>query len=209
MTVPRRACETKGKLKYCLWVASFSPRSSISKIAATSPYQTFSQSRIRHTSPQRWVFMIRVALCLLLPTSANDTWVIWRTGSSFSFKWADWRGFFCIFIFSYSVSLMKFSHRDEHMNQNKKTTPDLFTFLFLNALPLSGPYRFPLQIIGPEKRIDSETRNHWRWHTTWANKPTAWLEEAVSPPWGALQLFLKIMLDLCPPPSSPALMPSL
>lgn len=107
------------------------------------------------------------------------------------------------------------SHIHEHMNQNKKTTPDLFTFLFLNALPLSVPYRFPLRIIGPEKRIDSETRNHWRWHTTWANKPTAWLEEAVSPLWGALQLFLKIMLDPCvptPPPSlksSPALMPSL
>lgn len=33
VAVPRRVCETKGKLKYCLRVASFSPHSSISRLA--------------------------------------------------------------------------------------------------------------------------------------------------------------------------------
>lgn len=77
LAVPRRVCETKGKLKYCLRVASFSPHSSISRLATMCLYESYSQSRIRPTSLQWYVFLrTTLALCVPVPTSAHHGWII-------------------------------------------------------------------------------------------------------------------------------------
>lgn len=77
LAVPRRVCETKGKLKYCLRVASFSPHSSISRLATMCLYESYSQSRIRPTSLQWYVFLrTTLALCVPAPTSAHHGWII-------------------------------------------------------------------------------------------------------------------------------------
>lgn len=77
VAVPRCACETKGKLKHCLRVASFSPHSSISRLATMSLYE--SCSRIRHTSLQWYVFLwTTLASCVLVPTGTNHNWISGR-----------------------------------------------------------------------------------------------------------------------------------
>lgn len=75
VAVPRRVCETKGKLKHCLRVASFSPHSSISRLATVSLYESYSQNRIRHTSLQWYVFLwTTLASCVTVLTGTNQCW---------------------------------------------------------------------------------------------------------------------------------------
>lgn len=79
VAVPRRVCETKGKLKHCLRVASFSPHSSISRLATMSLYESYSLSRIRHTSLQWYVFLwTTLASCVPVPTGAKPQSNYWE-----------------------------------------------------------------------------------------------------------------------------------
>lgn len=79
VAVPRRLCETKGKLKHCLRVASFSPHSSISRLATMSLYESYSQSRIRNTSLQCYVLLWTTpASCVPIPTGANRSCITGR-----------------------------------------------------------------------------------------------------------------------------------
>lgn len=61
VAVPRRVCETKGKLKYCLRVASFSPHSSISRLATMCLFTRATLRAGLGTVPRSDVFL-RTAL---------------------------------------------------------------------------------------------------------------------------------------------------
>lgn len=103
LAVPRRVCETKGKLKHCLRVASFSPHSSISRLATMSLYESYSQSRIRHTSPQWYVFLwTTLASCVPVPTGAkpqSNHWVKYMSGYLYSVWGTKTRADVVVFFF--------------------------------------------------------------------------------------------------------------